>query len=107
MGKSPSTTGYDRSSTRGTPRSLNPGGGEPMRDNPTSRILIARGMTIVGFARELGISRQKVSAYMNGHTPWPRSTLMRAAMYLGVEPKVLTGEMELVGREDTIPAKDT
>lgn len=99
MGKNPSTTGYDRSSARGTPRSLNPGGGEPMRDNPTSRILIARGMTIVGFARELGIPRNKLSAYMNAHTPWPRSTLMRAAVALGVEPKVLTGEMEL-GEQD-------
>ena len=99
MGVNPSTTGYDRSSTRGTPRSLNPGGGEPMRDNPTSRILIARNMTIVGFAKELGIPRQKLSAYMNSHTPWPRSTLMRAALKLGVEPKVLTGELELGSRD--------
>ena len=70
-----------------------------MRDNPTSRILIARNMTIVAFARELGIPRNKLSAYMNGHQPWPRSTLMRAAVALGVEPKVLTGEMELGSRD--------
>lgn len=95
MGRTTSTTGYDRSSVRGTPRSLNPGGGEPMRDNPTARILIARGLTIVAFARQLGIPRNKLSAYMNNRLPWPRSTLMRAAMELGVEPKVLTGEMEL------------
>lgn len=98
MGKNPSTTGYDRSTARGTPRSLNPGGGEPMRDNPTSRILIAKGLTIVGFAKQLGIPRNKLSAYMNGHQPWPRSTLMRAAMALGVEPKVLTGERDLGSR---------
>lgn len=100
MGRATSTTGYDRSSARGTPRSLNPGGGEPMRDNPTARILIAKGLTIVKFAQMLGISREKTSAYMNNRLPWPRSTLMRAAMLLGVEPKVLTGEMELTADQD-------
>ena len=68
-----------------------------MRDNPTARILIAKNLTIIGFAKQLGIPREKLSAYMNGRLPWPRGTLMRAAMMLGVEPKVLTGEMELGG----------
>lgn len=86
---------YDRRAVRNTPRHLNPGGREPMRDSPTARVLIAKGLTIKAFAEMLGISRVKTSAYMRGQIPWPRSTLIRAALLLEVEPKVLTGEMQL------------
>ena len=87
------------------PRHLNPGamsgkGGEPMRDdNPTAKILIAKGMTIMELSRRVNIDRRCVSDYMAGRRPWARTALRKISMELGVPQGMLTGEIPLPGQE--------
>lgn len=85
----------------GVPKHLNPGRGRPMRgDNPTAQVLIARGMSIAELGRRVNISRVKLSEYMRGVLPWPRTALRRIAIELDVPIGVLTGEIALGGEGD-------
>lgn len=68
-------------------------------DNPTAKILIAKGMSIMELSRRVGIQRHVVSAYMRGDRPWAGSALRKISAELGVSPKVLTGEVPLPGTE--------
>ena len=85
------------------PAHLNPGGGESMRDdNPTAKILIAKGMSIAELSRRVGIDRRVVSDYMRGARPFARTALRKIALELGVPQGMLTGEIPL----PTTPTND-
>lgn len=80
------------------PPHLNPGGREPMRDdNPTAKILIAKGLSIMEFSRRIEIDRRVVSDYMRGKRPWSPAALRKASLVLGVPQGMLTGEIPLPG----------
>lgn len=96
----PNLTKLQRKGRRGIP-GQNPGGREPMRDdNPTAKILIARGMSIVELSRRVELDRRIVSDYMSGRRPWSQPGLRKVAAELGVPIKMLTGEIPLPGLED-------
>lgn len=95
----PSLTKLQRKGRRAVP-GLNPGGREPMRDdNPTAKILIAKGLSIMEFSRRMEMDRRVVSDYMAGRRPWSAPALRKASALLGVPQKVLTGEEPLPGME--------
>lgn len=86
---------YDRHAAAGLAKHLNPGGREPMRDNPTSRILVAYGISLTQFAGMVGIRRDELSKMMNGHKKWSNRVLRDASQILQVPASVLRGDMTL------------
>lgn len=87
---------------------MNPGGREPMRDdNPTAKILIAKGISIMELSRRVEIDRRVVSDYMRGVRPWARTALRKISMELGVPQGMLTGEIPLPGSEEADPPDST